>query len=65
MISYMISIVNRSLEGEVKLLPDVARLKIFNFMLVSLFAKYDLYTDVIFNLILWRVAHSSSYSPES
>jgi hypothetical protein len=53
-IRYMISIVNRTLEGEVKLLPDLSALKVFNFMLMSGFAKYDFYTDVIFANILLR-----------
>lgn len=53
-IKFMTSIVNRQLEGEVKLLRDLSSIKIGNFLIVSCLAKYDFYTDVIFACILQR-----------
>lgn len=61
----MIHIVNKSLEGEVKLLPDISRFKVINFMIVSALSKYDLYTDVIFASILYRVGNGENSSVAS
>lgn len=50
----MMSIVNKPVEGEVKLIRDLSPLKYFSLLFSTAFAKYDFYTDVIFVTILYR-----------
>jgi len=50
----MTAIVNKPVEGEVKLIRDLSPLKYFTLLFTTAFAKYDFYTDVIFATVLYR-----------
>jgi hypothetical protein len=50
----MLRIVNKPLEGEIKLIRDLSTVKYIGFLFTSVLAKYDFYTDVIFATVLYR-----------
>lgn len=53
-IQKMLDIVNKPVEGEVKLIRDLSPFKYFSLLFSTSFAKYDFYTDVIFMTVLYR-----------